>query len=169
MKKIILIIALAAVTLVQTTFAQDTANVPMQKVIGDYLNVKRLLTKDNADSVSAYANILSDDLQKIPMEKFSEDQHKIWMQHYDALEDGAAAIGKSVNLKNQRKQFADFSSHFYKILKSLSFNTVDLFYQYCPMADAYWISDNSKIANPYYGRQMPSCGSTKETLKANSK
>ena len=166
MKKIIIIVALAAVTLVQTSFAQDTSNLPMQKVIGDYLDVKRSLTKDNADSASVYAKNLSEDLQKVPMEKFSEDQHKIWMQLYDALEDGAAAIGKSVNLKNQRKQFADLSSHFYKILKSLNFNTVELFYQYCPMADAYWISENSKIVNPYYGKQMPSCGSTKETLKA---
>ena len=167
MKKIILIAALAAITLVQTTFAQDTATIPMQKVIGDYLNIKKSLTKDNADSAVAYAKILSADLHKVSTENFSADQKKAWTEEYDELEDGAGTLAKSADLKSQRKKFADLSSHFYKIMKTLNLNTVDLFYQYCPMADAYWVSENSKIINPYYGKQMPSCGSTKETLKAN--
>ena len=168
MKKIILMAAFVAATFLQTAFAQDTVDQSMQKVIASYLNVKRSLTKDNADSTSAYAKGLSADLHNVSMDKFSADEHKAWMQYYDLLEDGAASIGKSADLKNQRKKFADLSSNFYKMLKALNVNTVDLFYQYCPMADAYWVSENSKIINPYYGKQMPTCGSTKETLKANN-
>ena len=165
MKKIILIVALIATGFVQNTFAQDSTAQYLQKVITDYLNAKNALTKDNADSVSVYAKILSTDLQSMPMEKFSADKHEIWDQYYEAIND-AKEIESNADLKHQREHFADLSSTFYKITKAMEMNTVDLYYQYCPMADAYWISEKSKISNPYMGKKMPTCGSSKETLKA---
>jgi hypothetical protein len=167
MKKIILMIALIAGAFIQQTFAQDNATQPLQMVITDYLNLKNALTKDNADTAKAAANILSADLKKVSMEKFSADQHKIWMQYNDLISKDATQTGSTNDISKQRKQFASLSSNFYKMLKAMKINTVDLFYQYCPMADAYWISDNSKVANPYYGKKMSTCGSTKETLKGN--
>ncbi len=166
MKKIILIAALIVIGFVQNTFAQDSTAQYLQKVITDYLNAKNALTKDNADSVSVYAKILSADLQSMPMEKFSADKHEIWDQYYEALINDAKEIGGNADLKHQREHFADLSSTFYKMAKAIEMNIIDLYYQYCPMADAYWISEKSKISNPYMGKKMPTCGSTKETLKA---
>jgi len=40
-----------------------------------------------------------------------------------------------------------------------------VYVQYCPMADSSWLSDESKIANPYYGKSMLTCGNVKSTLK----
>lgn len=57
----------------------------------------------------------------------------------------------------------------YKLVKELPINDSEVFYQFCPMANAgkgaYWLSEQSKISNPYRGKSMPSCGSTKEVLK----
>ncbi|MDC6388873.1 hypothetical protein PP182_09290 [Maribacter sp. PR1] len=39
-----------------------------------------------------------------------------------------------------------------------------LYYQYCPMQDANWLSKDKTVKNPYYGSQMLSCGSTVETI-----
>lgn len=167
MKTIILVVALIATVFMQTTLAQDTTKQSLQMVITDYLNLKNALTKDNSDSVSVYAKILSEDLQKMPMKKLSADKHEIWDQYYKALMDDAKEIGTNANLKHQREHFTDLSSTFYKMVKAMDMNTVDLYYQYCPMADAYWISEKSKISNPYMGKKMSTCGSTKETLKAN--
>ena len=52
------------------------------------------------------------------------------------------------------------------MLKSLEINDVDLYYDYCPMAKAYWVSEEGNIVNPYLGQAMPTCGSVKDTLKA---
>ncbi|MEP6647547.1 MAG: hypothetical protein ABJC12_10710, partial [Saprospiraceae bacterium] len=76
------------------------------------------------------------------------------------------SIGSSMDITAQRKQFEDLSTGFYSLLKEMKINNVDLYYQYCPMADAYWISDNKKIENPYYGKKMLTCGSVKETMTA---
>lgn len=165
MKKLIFMVALTAAAFVQTTFAQDSTAQYLQKVITGYLNVKNALTKDNADSVSVYAKTLSADLQGMPMEKLSADKHEIWDQYYGALINDAKEIGNNAELKKQREHFADLSSTFYKMAKAMEMNAVDLYYQYCPMVGAYWISEKSKISNPYMGKKMPTCGSTKETLK----
>ena len=165
MKTIILIVALIATGLVQKTFAQDSTAQYLQKVITDYLNAKNALTKDNSDSASAYTKILSADLQSMPMQKLSADKHEIWDQYYEALINDAKEIASNADLKHQREHFADLSSTFYKMAKAMEMHTIDLYYQYCPMADAYWISEKSKISNPYMGKKMPTCGSTKETLE----
>lgn len=39
------------------------------------------------------------------------------------------------------------------------------YYQYCPMQDAYWLSKENAVKNPYYGSMMLSCGKTVETIK----
>lgn len=166
MKIIILIVALIATGSLQKTFAQDSTAQYLQKVITDYLNAKNALTKDKADSASVYAKILSTDLQSMSMEKLSADKHEIWDQYYEALINDAKEIAGNADLKHQRKHFADLSSTFYKMVKAMEMNTIDLYYQYCPMADAHWISEKSKISNPYMVKKMPTCGSTKETLKA---
>lgn len=167
MKRLILMVVVTATAFVQNTFAQNNESQSLQATITAYLNVKNALTKDKADSVSAYAKALSSALYKVPMEKLDAGQYKIWLKYYDGLKKSADNLGNSTDLKVQRKHFGEISKKFYEMLKAMKINTTDLFYQYCPMADAYWISENSKIANPYYGKQMSSCGSTKETLKKN--
>jgi Cu(I)/Ag(I) efflux system membrane fusion protein len=56
----------------------------------------------------------------------------------------------------------------YKLIKVLHLNTVEMYYQYCPMAEegkgAYWLSEQPQIKNPYMGKKMLTCGSTKETI-----
>lgn len=164
MIKIILMIAFIAVF--RPAYAQDTTAQPLQKVLTSYLNVKNYLTKSSPDSVCFYAKELSINVRAVSMETLSDSQHIVWMQYYEVLGKDADAMGSSTDLKSQRKSFTELSSALYKALKTLNINSVDLFYQYCPMADAYWISEKSKIANPYYGRQMLSCGSTKDTIRA---
>lgn len=166
MKMLICIFALVAVGLEQVIFAQDSTAQYIQQVITDYLNVKNALTKDKADSVSHYARTLSADLQSIPIEKLSADKHEIWDQYYEALINGAKEIGSNADLKHQRKHFSKLSLTLYQMVRAMEINTFDLYYQYCSMEDTYWVSEKSKISNPYFGKKMPTCGSTKETLKA---
>lgn len=159
-------IVFITIAMIQNIFAQDTTSLILQKMITDYLQIKKALTIANSDSTRVYAGILFEDLSNFPLDKLSAGHLKIWNQYSGKLINTAKKISSNSDLKNQRKQFADLSSEFYKMLSAMKVNTIDLYYQYCPMADAFWISENSKIANPYYGKQMLSCGSTKETLKA---
>lgn len=170
MKKIILAVLLFTTALVQNTFAQTENNQSLNNVYAAYIKVKNALTTDNGDSVRIAAIALFNSIDKVPMEKLPAEQHKVWMQYATKLSYNAEHIKGTTELEHQREHFMALSTDIYKAMKALNINTADIYYQYCPMANdgkgAYWVSDKSKIANPYMGKMMPTCGSTKETIKA---
>lgn len=140
-------------------------------VVDSYFDLKDALANDRGDSARMAAKSLYDAIDKAPMNKMTADQHKAWMQYEEKLSYNAEHIKSTDDIDHQREHFVSLSSDLFKLMKALNINTVELYYQYCPMANegkgAYWISDQSKVSNPYMGSKMPSCGSTKETLKAN--
>lgn len=166
MKTILFVAAFFAAILDTSAFGQGNADHSVQPVIQSYLNIKNALTLDKTDSVKSHAKTFVTDILAVTHPDMTREQHSVWMKYAEDLERDANIIAKSTDLKKQRKAFKTLSTSFYSVLKAMQINTADLFYQYCPMADAYWISESSDIRNPYYGKQMSSCGSTKETLKA---
>ncbi len=80
------------------------------------------------------------------------------------LKKQVAVMAKTTDLEKQRLAFADVSTTIWAAAKSQKWSNSDLFYQYCPMKKAYWLSTESAIKNPYYGSKMLACGSVKETL-----
>ncbi len=180
MSNIILSIAMLGTVLINSCSAQQNATTkattqvtttvsnPITEVYADYIGLKNSLTKDNADSAAAYAKQLFKDIDKVQMDKLTATQHTTWMKYKTNLFNDAERINGTANLENQREHFISLSKTMYDLLKAFNTNTETVYYQFCPMANdgkgAYWISENSKIVNPYFGKQMLSCGSTKETI-----
>ncbi|HZV68945.1 MAG TPA: DUF3347 domain-containing protein [Saprospiraceae bacterium] len=172
MKNILLMVAFVATAFIQKTSGQGVvcnAEQPIQDVITYYLRVKNSLTKDNGDSVRTAAKNLYSIIESVPMEKLGTAEYKVWMQYQKKLSSDAAHMGGTSELEHQREHFMKLSDNFYKMVKALNTNTTDLYYQFCPMANdgkgAYWVSEKQAIANPYFGKRMMTCGSTKETIK----
>lgn len=80
----------------------------------------------------------------------------------DALLKSADEIAKAGSIDKQRAAFNDFSVNLWKVVKA-SKTSSPVYYQYCPMKKAYWISSTKEIRNPYYGSSMLTCGKTVET------
>lgn len=171
MKKIFLLVAISAIVLMNRTIAQSSVGMPLQDVVNAYLDVKNMLTKDNGDSVRTTAKILFETIEKAETQKLSTSEQKTWTLYKEKLSFEAAYLKGTSELEIQREHFMKLSDYFYKVLKALNINSSDLYYQYCPMANdgkgAYWISEQEGILNPYFGKKMLKCGSTKETLTAN--
>jgi hypothetical protein len=53
----------------------------------------------------------------------------------------------------------------YTLAKAAKLSPQPVYEQYCPMKNAYWLSSEASIKNPYYGNEMLSCGEVKDTLK----
>ncbi|MBK5285738.1 MAG: DUF3347 domain-containing protein [Bacteroidia bacterium] len=167
MKKMILMAALVAAPFMQNAFAQTDSSA-FRSVISSYLNVKNELINSNGDSVRAAAKNLYQAIADVPMEKLTSTQNKVWKQYQEKLSYDAEHMKQTDELEHQREHFAKLSINFFKMLKALNVNTTDLYYQFCPMANdnkgAYWVSEDAKIRNPYFGKRMMTCGSTKETI-----
>ena len=86
------------------------------------------------------------------------------------LETDAEHIGDNAKkIDHQREHFITLSNNITSVTKALKINAETTYLQFCPMANdgkgAYWLSQENKVKNPYYGKSMLTCGSVKETLK----
>lgn len=167
---IIAIIIFANIAALQNISAGNKSNQSFQDVITQYLNIKNALADDNSSNAASAAGNLLTALKNVETDKFSNEESKAWKKYLSKLENHAEHISQSTDIEHQRKHFAGLSSDLYSTLKKIKENSVELYYQYCPMAEdgsgAYWLSEKSEIVNPYMGQKMSSCGSTKNTLKA---
>jgi len=168
MDKLLVMIALVAISFVQTINAQENSSQPIQPVIGAYLELKNALVQDNGITARAAAKKLYDAIDKVPMDKLTAAEHKVWMDNQVKLSYHAEHIKGTDDVEHQREHFVQLSDYFFKIVKGVNENSADLYYQFCPMANdgkgAYWVSENEAISNPYFGKKMMKCGSTKETI-----
>jgi len=137
---------------------------PLQSVQNSYFSLKNALVRSDAKTASANAKELTDAITAIKMNELSATEHDVWMKVMKSLNNDALAIAKTQDIKKQREAFKSLSKNMYDLLKTSKLST-SVYYQYCPMQDANWLSLENTVKNPYYGAQMLTCGNTVETLK----
>lgn len=137
---------------------------PLQSIQDSYFSLKNALVKSDAKTASGRGKELTDAITAIKMNELSATEHDVWMKAMKSLNSDASAIAKTQDIKKQREAFKTLSKNMYDLLKTSKIS-IPVYYQYCPMQDANWLSTESTIKNPYYGAQMLTCGNTVETLK----
>ncbi|WPU95021.1 DUF3347 domain-containing protein [Mucilaginibacter sabulilitoris] len=145
--------------------AQDNpAGVAVNNVLTAYLDVKNALTADDKAAAKTKAADLLTAITAVPMNKLTPEQHKLWMTYFEKLRFDSKHISESDAIDHQREHFTSLSKNLYEVTKGLKLNTATVYEQYCPMKKATWLSETSAVKNPYYGKQMLTCGKTTETL-----
>ena len=137
----------------------------LSKMLNNYYGVKNALIADDGKTANSQAGEFVKMLASVPMAKMNAEQHRILMDLFEKVKLDAQNISETKDVKNQRERFNDLSNNFFTMLKGLNANEQPVYQQYCPMAKGYWLSDNSAVKNPYYGKAMLTCGKVTETLK----
>ncbi|MEQ9217963.1 MAG: DUF3347 domain-containing protein [Cyclobacteriaceae bacterium] len=98
----------------------------------------------------------------------SSEAHMEWMMNLKVMNTALDKMTGSKDTKDQKAAYDSFNQSLFKSIKAFGITEGSVFYQYCPMAldsqGAYWLSNTEEIRNPYFGGNMLSCGSTKETV-----
>ncbi|MEO6916352.1 MAG: DUF3347 domain-containing protein [Chitinophagaceae bacterium] len=93
----------------------------------------------------------------------------------------AKALVGEKDIQAKRKEFQMISDALYDLARSVRYDREILYHMKCPMAfnnteEAYWISDNSEIKNPYLGNKHPKyknkmlgCGEVTDSIGARAK
>lgn len=120
-------------------------------VLGKYLDIKEALVKDDSRQAALHAGQLLVLLEAhhAPASELAKTAKKL------------AVAGE---LARQREVFAEISPMIWELIQQVDHSGRTIYYQYCPMKKAYWLSTEAKIRNPYYGAKMLNCGSQKEKL-----
>jgi hypothetical protein len=154
----------------QDLFVFDrSAKDPIEAICQSYFGLKNALVRDDVDSASYFAGKLIDAMKLLETSDPASSKKDSWMKQKKNLNDNATGIKDSKEVEKQRQYFMKLSNAMYVVIKDFHSNTNTIYYQFCPMANkgkgAYWVSENPKIMNPYYGKKMLHCGSTKEEIK----
>lgn len=155
MKKLVFLIAFVATAFLQKSFAQDNQ---ISDLLTKYYNIKNALVAGNANTASSEAEAFVKTLKGLDSKTINEGTR-------DALLKDAGQIEETKELKHQREHFASISDNMYTLAKATKLTTQPVYYDYCPMKKAHWLSSDKAIKNPYYGSSMLTCGKVEETLQ----
>ncbi len=76
----------------------------------------------------------------------------------------ATEVSSTKNINKQRKIFELLSVKFWNMAPKFKAADTTLHLQVCPMTSAMWLSDSMEIKNPYYPKNMLTCGEVKASL-----
>ncbi|HEY9046951.1 MAG TPA: DUF3347 domain-containing protein, partial [Ohtaekwangia sp.] len=134
-----------------------------------YLALKDAFVASDDAKVRTEATTVQQTLAKVDMTLLSDAAHHDWMTYLGNLESSLKAIETNKDIEVQRRSFSVLSENLYKSAKAFGLGGTTAYYEFCPMAfndeGAYWLSDQEKIRNPYFGDKMLTCGVVKEKIQ----
>jgi hypothetical protein len=149
---------------VDAAFQQQLAG-----VFTSYVTLKEAFVSSDAAKVKAEAGATLAVLSKADMKLLTGAAHNDWMNYLGNLESSLKAMQASDDIEVQRENFSTLSDNLYKSIKAYGLGGATAYYEYCPMAfnnqGGYWLSNEDKIRNPYFGDMMLTCGEVKDKLK----
>ena len=138
-------------------------------VFSSYIELKESFVDSDAEKVQSEAAETKEALAKVDMKLVSGVAHNDWMNYLTPMQNSLNEIQSADDIEVQRRSFSTLSDNLYKSAKAFGLGGKEAFYEFCPMAfnneGAYWLSDQERIRNPYFGDKMLTCGEVKEKLK----
>ncbi|MFA5046048.1 MAG: DUF3347 domain-containing protein [Paludibacter sp.] len=184
MKKIILGLALAAITLaacnnksteskankaVMYTNSDEKNLSPINELVNQYLQIKNGLANDNGTDAATAGKAFVESIAKVNTASFTTDQKKKWDDISADAKEMAEHIGANADkLEHQREHFEMLSQDIYDLVKTFGAGQVlykDADTMYNKGKGAFWLSEIKEIKNPYMGKAMFDSGSIKEEIK----
>jgi len=156
------ILLLAVLHVAVAGFSQP---VNTSRITNAYYGIQEALANDNSEKAATEAGELARLVKSFPADQLKGAQLKVWNRNKEMILQSSVKICLANNLTDQRSSLNELSESLFALLKEFDQREGEIYYMYCPMKKAYWISDKNEIRNPYYGKKMLTCGSVKETLK----
>ncbi|MGV8813509.1 MAG: DUF3347 domain-containing protein [Gelidibacter sp.] len=135
----------------------------LDAVFNNYFAIKDALVRTNAAVAATKSSELLTAVMDLRIESLKAEEQTAITKVMTSIMNAAKSISATNDIAKQRETFKALSKNIHEILPFYSAKET-LYYQYCPMQDANWLSKDKTIKNPYYGSQMLSCGSTVETI-----
>ncbi len=114
-------------------------------------------------------NAMEDAINKLDKSLLTTEQKTDYDKNEEELKEHAAHIAKNGDkIKHQRSHFAMMSEVVYGLVKNFGAGR-PMYHDHCPMArdnqGAMWLSEIKEVKNPYFGTEMPNCGTVEEVIK----
>ncbi len=151
MKKLTTIL-LSLLSVITISVAQDHVSSPLRVALEQYVKIQTALAADSLKGVSEAAAAIAATAKEKPGEL------------PEATAAQAEAVGKASDLKAARAALKPLSATLIAAASASKEKTGHYYEAFCPMANAAWIQADKKVANPYYGASMLTCGEIRKDL-----
>lgn len=135
-----------------------------KEITNNYLAIKNNLLISDSLAVVVNATALQNSLKNFKFKKLSLEQMNEATRTRKEIIELAAEVAKTKNINEQRKIFESLSVKFWNMAPKFKAADTTLHLQICPMTSAVWLSDSMEIKNPYYPKNMLTCGEVKASL-----
>ena len=143
----------------------------LMAVMTAYYGLKNALVATNAAQTTAANKQLLSSAEAMQAFLQTDSINKVVLQPYmDTIVTQSKVIEAESDPKceRQRLAFSPLSDNVFALLKHVDIKNAGVYKQFCPMAfndkGAYWLSEESEIKNPYFGKKMLECGEVQDSL-----
>jgi hypothetical protein len=149
---ILLLVTVAACAPAPGTGKSPAAGAPMSGAIIDpYLKIQAALADDSLDGVHTNAGVIVTAATALGSPAMKIDGA--------ALQLAAASEAEPPDIKAVRDKFGMLSEAIDTYMTGLHLTPPEgVKVAYCPMVNKPWMQQGETLANPYYGKEMPTCG-----------
>ncbi|GGE38955.1 uncharacterized protein DUF3347 [Pedobacter psychrotolerans] len=127
-------------------------------ILKTYLGIKNSLVISDAQKTAGYAREFSNALGQFKFKKLSLEEMNTATTARESIKKLASQISETKDINEQRKYMEKLSEQFWTIADKVKPENTILYQQKCPMMGTTWVSDEKKIENPYYPKNMLTCG-----------
>lgn len=166
MKKLIMAVVIVFITIPAISKNTEAiADKSLSKLLTIYYDIKDALVSDDGAIASTKASEFVKAINSIDIKALPAEEKKAFEKVQKDLLFDAEHISETKDIGHQRDHFSSFSDNMIKLSKSVNLSDESAYIQYCPMRKVYWLSKDQAVKNPYYGKQMLTCGKVTETVK----
>ncbi len=148
-----------------TTVHDSAKQSSLPQLLTLYFELKDALVNSDPAMASTHAALLLKAIDGVDIGSLSESERKTFVSLQPKLAYDARHISEVQKIDHQREHFASLSLNMYTLAKVAKLSNKPVYQEYCPMKKTYWLSSETAIKNPYFGKQMLTCGSVTNTIK----
>jgi Cu(I)/Ag(I) efflux system membrane fusion protein len=142
----------------------------LSRLLSYYMSVRSALAHDDFKTARTDMSHLKEEVTKNKEMINHKDHTHRHTKHHSTMISTVEQALQAENLEELRMAFKEVSTHLKMALQNTEYDGETLYLQFCPMAangkGAYWLSYHKRVANPYMGKSMQSCGVIKGKLQS---
>lgn len=135
-----------------------------QDIVTKYLDLKQSLIVSDSLKASKSAAELAAALTQFKFKKLNLEEMNVATTMRAKLKGLATDIAETHSINKQRNYMVELSEGMWTIIDKVVPDKTVLYEQKCPMTGKVWISDVKEIKNPYFPKNMLTCGEVTATV-----
>lgn len=133
-------------------------------ILADYMTVKQLLIVSDSINAAKAATHFVASLDQFKFKKLTLPEMNAATSLRKEVRTLALEISATGNITKQRKAFSTLSAKMWDMAAKLKPIATPIYQQVCPMTGETWLSMDKEIKNPYYPKNMLTCGEVKQSI-----